>query len=400
MGSALEGIRILDLSRLAPGPYCTMILADLGAEVIRIEEPGGGRRMQIEDGVYKPDEQEIRRRTLFHPHNRNKKSIALNLKEEAAKKILYRLVEKADALVEGFRPGVVKRLKVDYETLRVMNSGLIYCSISGYGQDGPYRDLVGHDINYVSIAGALGIVGNREDGRPAIPSNLLADYAGGGMQAALGILAAIIARQRTGKGQYIDVAMADGVVSLLAIEAMNYFAFGQIAKPSGTRLNGAVPYYNVYETSDGRWISVGSNEPWFYENLCRALGKEEFIGYQYSTGRKREEIFEAFRQIFKTKTRDEWFNQLSQHDICVSPVYSMDEVFSDPQVIHRKMVLELDDPQVGKVRQVGVCPRLSDTPGKVYSLGPFPGQHTGEILEDLGYSVSDIEKLREQNVVA
>ncbi len=393
MTMALEGIKIIDMSRLAPGPYCTMILGDLGADIIRID-PGGGRAAEA---VVPVAAEEAERRTAYNATGRNKRSIILNLRLEGAKEIFYKLAERADVIVEEFRPGVVKRLGVDYETISKINPRIVYCSVTGYGQDGPYQNMPGHDINYISIAGALGIIGQK-GGPPAIPSNLLADYAGGGMHAAIGILAALLARERTGKGQHVDIAMCDGVVSLMHMAAMQYFTTGKAPERGNDMLTGGLPHYNVYETKDGKYISLGSLEPWFYENLCRAVGREDFIPYEWDEG-KRSEIFSAFREIFRTKTRDEWFDLLKQIDICVAPVYSIDEVFSDPQVVHRKMVVDIDHPRLGKIKQVGISVKLSDTPGSIRSLAPFPGQHTDEILKELGYTEKRIEELRREGAI-
>jgi crotonobetainyl-CoA:carnitine CoA-transferase CaiB-like acyl-CoA transferase len=258
--------------------------------------------------------------------------------------------------------------------------------------------LVGHDINYISMGGALGMIG-WPDTPPAIPMNIIADFAGGGLYAAFSILAALMARERTGRGQYVDMAMCDGVISLIATMATQYFSTGEPPQRGKAQLNGAVPHYNVYETSDGKWISLGSLEPWFYENLCRAMGREDFIPHQ-NNPEKHPEIFAHFRQQFKTKTRDEWFKILSQTDICVAPVYSLDEMFSDPHVLHRQMVVEMEHPEVGKVKQVGIGTKLSATPGKVRGFAPMRGQHTDEVLTSLGYDEQKIAALRESGAVA
>ena len=266
---ALEGINILDLSRAGPGPFCTMILGDLGAEVIIIEAPSNVSERQAGFG-----------RTLYRPTNRNKKSIRLNLKSEDGCNIFYQLAEKADVVVEGFRPGVAKRLGIDYPTISKINPRIVYCSITGYGQDGPYHNLPGHDVNYLSFAGVLNLIGER-GGRPVIPLNLVADLGGGGMSAVAGILSAIIARDKTGRGQSIDLSVTDSVVSLLTGAAFAYFRGEKIPDRGEVALGGGYPYYNVYETKDGKFISIGCIEPWFWENLCRAIGKEEFIPFHF-----------------------------------------------------------------------------------------------------------------------
>jgi len=380
----LEGIRVLDLTRQAPGPYCTMLLGDLGADVIVVEEPpGAGRRMEM--GMSE-------RAQAFWALSRNKRSVALNLKEPRAQEAFLRLAEKADVVIEGFRPGVVKRLGVDYETVKGRNERIVYCSLSGYGQTGPYAGLVGHDINYISIGGALGLIGT-PGSPPAIPMNIIADFAAGGLYAAFAILAAVIARGKTGRGQYVDIAMSDGVTSLLAFPASQYFAAGMVPKPGVEMLNGGYPAYSVYETADGKWLSIGCIEPWFWAELCRALDCEEFIPHQ-NNREKYPEMFEALRSRFKQKTRDEWFEELRQRDICVGPVYSLDEVFEDPHVQARGMVTEVEHPEFGAIKQIGVGPKFSDTPGTVRTTSPKRGEHTAELLEEAGYAAEEIEEMK------
>lgn len=387
----LQGIKVLDLTRLAPGPFCTMILGDLGAEVIKIEGPPSGRLTQ--PGL--TDKEET---APYAALDRNKKSLVLNLKLDEAQQIFYKLAKTADVIVEGFRPGVVKRLGIDYEKTKKVNSRIIYCSITGYGQDGPYYDLPGHDLNYISFGGVLGIIGTRE-GDPIIPSNLVGDYAAGGMNAAIGILAAVIARESTGKGQYLDIAMTDGVISLMTRNISEYYASGKLPQRGNERLTGGLPFYNVYQTSDGKCLSIGCLEPWFYENLCRALGREDLIPYQNTTGEKRTEIFSIFKAIFSTKTRDEWFDFLRQHDIPVGKVYELDELAGDTQLTNRNMIVEIPHPSLGRIKQVGISIKLSQTPGQIRSFAPVHGQHTEEILTGLGYNTRSIEQLREKEAI-
>lgn len=399
---ALEGIKVLDLTRLAPGPFCTMILGDLGADILKVEEPDkpSGRRAKqagaagtsiISEMVLSPE-------SPYYSLNRNKRSIALNLKTEQGRNIFYKLAKNADVLVEGMRPGVSKRLHIDYDTLKELNPHLIYCSITGYGQNGPFRNMAGHDINYISFAGALSIIGNKER-PPTIPLNILADYAGGGMHGTIGIMAALLAREKTGKGQYVDIAMADGVISLLSWIYSDYFGRGAIPKRGSHFTSGAVPHYDVYATKDDKYITIGSLEPWFYANLCRALGREDFIPCQYATEAKREEIRQTFRDIFRTKTRDEWFDILSKTDTCVGKVLTLDEVEREPQFLARQMFVQLDHPKEGKIKQVGISVKLSDTPGSIRSFPPKRGQHTSEVLRELGYKEDEITVLRQKGCI-
>ena len=392
MATALEGIKVVDLSRMAPGPFCTMALGDLGADVIRVEEPGGGR-MARERGTGTA-QAEIERRAAFNALNRNKRSIALNLKHSDAQGLLHRLVEDADVFVEGFRPGVVSRLGCDYETLKEINPRLVYCSLSGYGQDGPYADLVGHDINYISVGGALGVIGASE-GPPIIPYNIIADYAGGGFHAAMAILAALMARQHTGRGQYVDIAMSDGVAYMLASLMSEYFATGAVPTRGEMGLNGGAPYYNVYRCKDGGYISVGCIEPWFWSALCQALGREDLIGGQFEPDRAAY-VRSELESVFTTKDRDEWWELLSgRPNIAVAKVSPLDEVVVDIQNVHRKMVVDVGEVDGRPVQQVGIGPKLSETPGSIRSLGATVGQHTEEVLSEMGYSCGEIAALRE-----
>jgi crotonobetainyl-CoA:carnitine CoA-transferase CaiB-like acyl-CoA transferase len=395
MVMALDGIKVLDLSRLAPGPYCSMLLADFGADVTLVEAvPGASAKLGTGSATQRSSSAE--RAAAYNALGRGKKSIALNLKEPAAREIFYKMVEDADVVLEGFRPGVVKRLGVDYETLSKINPRVICCSLSGFGQTGPYSNLVGHDINYISIGGALGVTG-RPGTPPAIPINIVADFAGGGMHAALAICIAIIAREKTGRGQDIDIAMSDGVLSLMTSAFTTYFANNLVIRPGEFLLNGAVPWYNTYECSDGRWFSIGSIEPHFYDALCRVLGTEEYLEKQHDQAIY-PEMKAKWESIFKAKTADEWMEIMSQHDICAAPVLEMDRVVTDPHNVARNMVVEVDSP-VGKVKQIGVGAKLSDTPGQVRGTSPLIGQHTDEILRSLGYDEGKIGELRSSGTV-
>lgn len=394
MVMALDGIKVLDLSRLAPGPHCSMLLADFGADVTLVEAVPGASAKLGTTGVRRSEAAE--RAAAFNALGRGKKSIALNLKEEEARKIFYRMVEDADVVIEGFRPGVVKRLGVDYDTLSKINPRIICCSISGFGQTGPYANLVGHDINYIAIGGALGVTG-RPGQAPAIPVNLLADFAGGGLTAAFAICLAIIAREKTGRGQNIDVGMSDGVLSLMTSAFSHYVSTGQPIRPGEYLLNGAAPFYNTYRCADGRWFSIGSIEPHFWTNLCKLLGTEDLLPHQFDQA-KWPEMIERFAGIFATKAADEWMTILSQEDVCAAPVLEMENVVTNEHNLARGMVVELDSP-VGKVKQIGVAPKLSETPGMPRSTAPLIGQHTDEILAGLGYTAEQIASLRERGVV-
>ena len=388
----LSGIKILDLTKLAPGPHCTMILGDLGADIIRVEEPGPptGRRAEQAGGgkVAAP-------RPSAAPTNalaRNKRSIGLNLKSGPGKEIYIRLAQRADVVVEEFRPGVARRLGVDYDVLSARNPRLIYCAVTGFGQTGPYHNLVGHDLNYIAQAGALGLIG-RQGQMPTIPLNLLADYAGGGLHAAIGVLAALLARHHTGRGQYVDIAMLDGTMLLLAQALSTYYTNRKIPQRGTMPVDGGAPFYNMYETRDGKIITIGSMEPWFYANLCRALNCEQYLADQYNHA-KWPEMRERFTQVFKTRTRDEWWELLTKTDICAGRMLTLDELENDPQILARNMIVEVETPSGEKVKQVGISVKLSDTPGSIRAVAPETGQHTDAILADLGYTREDVERWR------
>jgi crotonobetainyl-CoA:carnitine CoA-transferase CaiB-like acyl-CoA transferase len=395
MTMALEGIKILDLSRLAPGPYCSMLLSDFGADVTLVEAvPGSSAKL---GGSANPNrDQRADRAAAYNALGRAKKSIALNLKDPEARDIFYRMAQDADVVLEGFRPGVVKRLGVDYETLKAINPRIIYCSLSGFGQTGPYSNLVGPDIKYIATGGALGVIG-WPDTPPAIPINIIADFAGGGLYAAFGIAMALLARDRTGEGQYVDMGMSDGVMSLMTSAYSQLFASGNQVERGSSMLNGAVPWYNVYECKDGRWFSIGSIEGHFYEALCRVLGVEEYLDRQFDNSAY-PEMKQKYTEIFRTKTADEWMALMSQHDICAATVLEMSAAVENEHNLARGMVVEVDSP-VGPVRQIGPGVKLSETPAQVRGTAPLPGQHTDEILARLGFDDAAVAALRERSAI-
>jgi crotonobetainyl-CoA:carnitine CoA-transferase CaiB-like acyl-CoA transferase len=393
MAMALDGIKVLDLSRLAPGPFCSMLLADFGADVTLVEAvPGSSAKLSA--GPRNADS--AQRAAAFNALGRGKKTIALNLKDPAARDIFYEMVKSADVVMEGFRPGVVKRLGVDYESLAKINPRVICCSVSGFGQTGPYSNLVGHDINYIATGGALGVTGWPGQ-PPAIPINLVADFAGGGLMAAFAICVAIIAREQTGRGQDIDIGMSDGVLALMTSAFSGYFGQGNAIRPGEFMLNGASPFYGVYQCADGRWFSLGSIEAHFYAALCEVLGLEEYSSRQFDQAAW-PEMKTRVAEVMKTKTADEWMAIMSQRDICAAPVLEMENVVTNSHNLARGMVVEVDSP-IGKVKQIGVGPKLSDTPGQVRTTAPVIGRDTDDILAGLGYDAAKIAALRDQGAV-
>ncbi|MDP6302777.1 MAG: CaiB/BaiF CoA-transferase family protein, partial [SAR202 cluster bacterium] len=287
---------------------------------------------------------------------------------------------------------VTEKLGLGPDDALARNPSLIYARMTGFGNHGPLAHAAGHDINYISIGGALGGIGT-PDGRPAIPNNIIADYAGGGLHAAVGVMGALLARNTTGEGQWVDIAMSDGVGYMLAAMLSEYFSQGIVPKPGAMVLNGAAPYYNVYKCKDGKYLSLGCIEPWFWTDLCTALDRKDLIEDQFNEDNWPRVIAEL-EQIFAQKDREEWWTMLeSAGDVAVAKVYSIDEMVEDPQNIHRQMVIDAGEVNGETVRQVGFGPKLSATPGSVRSLGPIVGQHTKEILGEIGYAAADVKRL-------
>ena len=354
----LDGITVLDLSRLLPGGAATLLLANFGAEVIKIEEPGAGdygRSMPpFLDGEG----------AVFHLVNRGKKSVVLDLKNPREKEAFLRLVPRADVLVESFRPGVMARLGLDYETLRRLNERLIYVAITGYGQDGADSAIAGHDINYLAQGGVLDITG-AEGGPPVIPGVQIADLAGGAMQAVIGVLLALTARARTGQGQRVDCSMLAGAAWLLPVPLAFYQATGALPERGTGVLTGRYACYHLYRCADGRWISVGALEPKFWAALCRGLGCEQFVADQFAEGDRRMDIIATLTRIFETRAAGEWVERLRPYDACVAPVKNVGEIMRDLGL--------------GKGESV-IIPNLSATPGRLGGTPPRLGEHTGQTL--------------------
>src|ERR671922_606017 len=318
----MDGIKILELARVPPAEMPAMMLADMGADVLKIESPDPER----------PAGEEWVRRTIHAFTNRNKRSITLNMKAAEGQAIFRKLAATADVIVEGFRPGVMKRLGADYETIRELNPRIVYCSLSGFGQDGPYRDYPAHDMNSLSLAGVLNLIGDAGSKKPVIPLNLVADYAGASLHGALGIVLALYARERTGRGQHVDVSYLDTTLSLLAATPnMRFFFSDGVAPRRGEGfLGGSYPYYAIYETRDGKLLTIGCTEPWLWENFCTAIGRPDFVRFarkpdQFVRPANAEE--EAARReveaIIKTRTRDEWYETLVKADVCAGKVYDV-----------------------------------------------------------------------------
>lgn len=371
---ALTGIRVLDMSRLLPGPYCTMLLADFGAEVIKIEEPGKGDYSRsfppfLKDFGY------------WHLQlNRNKQSVVLDLKSEEGKNIFLELVKTADVVVESYRPGVLKKLGVDYEAAAKINPKIIYCSLSGYGSKGPLAHKADHDLGYLSLAGVTAMSGEA-DGVPAIPGVLMADM-NAALSAGMSIMIALRHAALTGQGQEIDISLFNVAMNLMPGAASLFFGSGFVAERGNNWLTGAYANYNIYATADGRYVSVGCLEKKFWRNLCLGLGKEELIDMvddESNHSYLKKQLAEAFKQ----KTMREWEEFFADKDACVTPVLNFKEAVESEQVQANEMVLNVQDDELGEYQQLGFAMKLSKTPAQLNKRAPRLGEDTEKILAQL-----------------
>ncbi|WNG28393.1 CoA transferase [Cystobacter fuscus] len=384
----LSGLKVLDLSRLLPGPYATLVLADLGATVDRVEDPAGGDPLR-----QMPPLNDSGESALFHGLNRNKRSLTLDLKSPEGRDAFLRLVRGYDVLVESFRPGVMERLGLGWDALHALHPRLIYCAISGYGQTGPDRLRAGHDLNYVARAGVLGY-GGQQDGAPAFPGVQVGDIGGGSLFALVGVLAALHERERTGQGRFVDVSMTDGALAFLHMHLAARLFLGDEAPPlrRGTdTLNGGFAGYGLYRTADGRYLSVGALEPKFFAGVCEVLGRPELLADGYSPGEAGARVKAELTRLFSEHPLAYWMERFSGRDVCVEPVLEGDEVLADAQLRARGLFARsVDTPRGRTVTHLLTPLRLGDTP-----LRPPPslGQHSREILEEAGLSLEEIEKL-------
>ena len=397
MALPLDSIRILDLSRDLAGPFCSMILADLGAEVIKVEIPGRGDEARSWGPPFICGES-----AYFLSVNRNKKSVTINLKTEEGREILYKIVEKSDVFLENFRPGVAERLGIHYEKISKINPRIIYCSISGFGHTGPYRNRPAYDIIIQGMSGIMGVTG--EDSRPPVKVGVSIADLSAGLYAAIAILSAIIAREKSGKGQWIDISLLDSAVSLLTHVAANYFATGVSPKRMGSAHPNIAPY-QCFKAADEKYLvlAVGNDEIW--KRFCHAIGLERLIhDPEFATNEKRvqnrERLVSLLNEIFLTKRRDEWIRILLESDVPCGPLNTVDEVFEDPQILERNMLIEIKHPKVDKIKQIGIPIKFSETQLQVRSPPPLLGQHTEEVLKNLlNMSTHEINRLKEKGVI-
>ncbi|MDQ6619488.1 MAG: CoA transferase [Pseudomonadota bacterium] len=377
----LAGVRVLDLTRLLPGPMCTLYLAQLGADVIKIEDTSQGDYARTLGTAGATS-------VLFELVNRGKRSIAIDLKQERGRKVFLALAATANVVVESFRPGVVRSLRIDADTLRAINPRLVYASITGYGQEGPRAAYAGHDINYLACSGVLDQIGTR-GGPPAVPNLQIADLLGGAAMPAIGILAALHAAQRTGIGSYIDVAMADAALAHNVFPLQALAERGAVAPRGDDLLTGGAACYGIYATLDGRYLAVGALEDKFWRTLCGTLGRPDLVPGGRAIGETGERTRAALAAIFAARTLEHWSNVFAQVDCCVTPVATLDEALRDPQFIGRGMVLSDRDgrPMYGPAFRVSGAVQPSTV------NAPSQGEHTRELLRSLGYDGAEIDSL-------
>lgn len=395
MAGPLSGYRVLDLSRILSGPYCTMMLGDFGAEVIKVERPGVGDDTRQWGPPFVAGES-----AYYLSINRNKRSITVDFGQEAGREIIYALARTADVAIENFRPGTADRIGIGYERLRQENPRIVYCSISGFGQAGPYRDYPGYDALAQAMSGMMSISGE-PDGTPMKHGMSIADI-GAGMWAAFAIVSALLARERTGAGQAIDISLLDAQIAWLTYAAGNYFATGETPARFGSAHPSIVPY-QPFATADGYlMLAVGNDRLW--QRFCDVIGEPEMAtqpGYATSAERvvNREAVIDRIAAIMRKRTTEEWLRMLGEAGIPAGPINTVAQALTDPHVLAREMVVTLEHPTAGQVRVTGIPAKLLATPGAAQSAPPLLGEHTDEVLGSLGYSESDIARLREQGVI-
>ena len=387
----LDGIRILDLSRLLPGGFCSLLLADAGADVIKVEDTGMGDYVRWSPPYHGTDEHQGlgTRSALYLALNRGKRSIRLDLKSDRGSAVLLRLAADADVILESFRPGVLDRLGCGYEALRERNGRIVYCAITGYGQTGPNTARAGHDTNYLALGGLLGLTG-AAGGPPVQAAGQIADLGGGGLMGVFGILAALWERERSGEGQFVDVSMTDGAQSWLAMAAGAFLADGRVPRRGEEMLNGGVACYLPYECADG-WVSVGALEPKFWQAFCAGVERPDLLQHQFA--RPDSEGHGRIAEVIRSKTKAEWAAFNDRHDCCIEPVLDLDEALASDLTRDREMVVELDQPEIGPVRLLGMPVKFSRTPGDATRPAPALGEHTSEVLREAGIDGDELDAL-------
>jgi crotonobetainyl-CoA:carnitine CoA-transferase CaiB-like acyl-CoA transferase len=387
----LDGIRVLDLSARMPGPMCAQILADLGAEVIKIESPRAPDFFRRFEPLVEGSG------SLFHVCNRNKKGLTLELRLPRGREIFLRLVKNTDVLIEAFRPGTMERMGIGYETLKEENPGLIHCALTAFGQTGPYRMRPAHDLNLLALSGVLDLLGHK-GGPPIVPPVQISGL-GGAYQGVVGILAALLSRGKTGRGQSVDVSLFDGVSAFAALEMSRYMAGHHIPKRGLTEGGGGYACFNIYRTADGRYLSVGCLEPQFWEAFCRVIGREAFIAEQWSAPPRQGELISEVQSVLLTRPLGEWLGLLDPETICVAPVNTFAEALQDPHVLHQGTWFEATLPAGKKVPQSALPLRFGESRPGWRTHPPGHGEHTRELLLQLGITDTEIDDLHALDVV-
>jgi alpha-methylacyl-CoA racemase len=394
--SPLAGLRVLDLSRLLPGGFCSLLLADFGADVIKVEDTAMGDYVRWAEPRY-PDAEPSAGGAMFLALNRGKRSVRIDLKTEAGRDVFLRLVAGADVVLESFRPGVLDRLGVGWERLREANPRLVYCAITGYGRSGPYAGRAGHDMDYLARIGLLDLTGE-PDGPPVQPAGQIADLGGGALMAAFGILAALRERDRSGEGQLVDVSMADGALSWLAMDAARVLAGGGAPGRGRAELAGGLLCYRPYRCADG-WVALGALEPKFWQAWCEGVGRPDLVSRQFEP--VGSDVHREVEAVFAGRTKAEWEAFNDEHDCCLEPVLALDEALESDLVRAREMVIEVDQPGAGPVRLLGTPVKLSRTPADPAGAGGPPlGADTEAVLGEAGYEPAEIRALMDGGAVA
>jgi crotonobetainyl-CoA:carnitine CoA-transferase CaiB-like acyl-CoA transferase len=393
----LQGIRILDLTRLLPGPLGTMLMADMGAEVIKIENPNQPDYVRNFPPVYEADNQEFSANYLAF--NRSKISLSLDYTQPEGKEIFLELVKTADIVVEQFRPKYLDKLGIGYEEAKKVNDKIIYVSITGYGQTGEYSHLAGHDLNYISYAGILGQIGAK-DQAPTIPAVQIADVAGGSYMCVIASLSALHARNMTQKGQHVDVSMTDAIMPLLTVPFTYYQATKKVQKRGETPLSGMFPNYQVYACKDGKYIALATLEAKFWMRFCQVFQKPEFLGFAMPQDEEMmQKNKEALVAFFKTEPREYWLKMSEENDLLISPVYEIDEIEHDKHLKTREMFVEMNHPQIGTIKELGVPLKFSETKATPAWVAPNLGEDTQSILATLGISQEHLQELQEKKII-
>ena len=394
----LSDVRVLDLTRLLPGGFCSLLLADFGAEVVKVEDTGMGDYVRWAPPYYGTDDQQAlgTRSALYLALNRGKRSIRLDLKSGAGRDAFLRLASGADVVLESFRPGVLDRLGCGYEALRSTNPRIVYCAITGYGQTGPHTARAGHDTDYLALNGLLGLTGE-EGGRPIQSAGQIADLGGGAMMAAFGVMAALRERDRSGEGQLVDVSMTDGSLAWLCMVAAQYLCDGEVPGRGRGALNGGIACYLPYEAADG-WVVCGALEAKFWRAFCDGAGRPDLIQQQFAP--PGSEGWRQIAEVFRSRTRQEWRAFNDEHDAMIEPILDLDEALDSQLVQDREMVVELEQPELGPVRLLGLPIKFSRTPGDPARPAPALGEHTEEVLREAGFEDGEIGELTESGAAA